>query len=61
VVVLVNRLCFLHTQADTTRFDDPEAEPYTLRIVSVKEGVLRIRRWSITGATLSGTREEAGV
>jgi hypothetical protein len=26
------------------RFDDPEAEPYTLRIVSVEEGVLRIRR-----------------
>ena len=26
------------------RFDDPEAEPYTLRVVSVEEGVLRIRR-----------------
>ncbi|MDQ3588954.1 MAG: hypothetical protein M3392_01710 [Actinomycetota bacterium] len=26
------------------RFDDPEAEPYTLRIASVEEGVLRIRR-----------------
>ena len=26
------------------RFDDPEAEPYTLRIESVEEGVLRIRR-----------------
>ena len=26
------------------RFDDPEAEPYTLRLASVEEGVLRIRR-----------------
>ena len=26
------------------RFDDPEAESYTLRIASVEEGVLRIRR-----------------
>ena len=29
------------------RFDDPEAEPYTLRIESVEEGVLRIKRETI--------------
>jgi len=43
------------------RFDDPEAEPYTLRIASVEEGVLWIRRWWKKGATLSGTEEGAGV
>jgi hypothetical protein len=26
------------------RFDDPEAEPYMLRIESIEEGMLRIRR-----------------
>jgi hypothetical protein len=26
------------------RFDDPEVDPYTLRIASVEEGLLKLRR-----------------